>query len=194
MVYSADRSKAVVRVLVLLFVALWFIPRGDLFYVLPCVILFLCFAVHIALRLLSLGKRDLVLVLLVRLFDLPLFGFVCFLFLLCLRRAADCDCGTPWTFLLPPFSRCMYCLYTGRNIINNMASVCSRIRKLLTCHITYTIRPFFGLLRPDNPKPALDEPPSYDMNVATKEWNIAEKHSHLSWDSNPECPDKNSMF
>ena len=34
MVYSADRSKAVVPVLVLLFVALWFILRGDLFYVL----------------------------------------------------------------------------------------------------------------------------------------------------------------
>ena len=33
-VYSTDRSKAVVPVLVLLFVALWFILRGDLFYVL----------------------------------------------------------------------------------------------------------------------------------------------------------------
>ena len=31
--------------LVLLFVALWFILRGDLFYVLSCVILFLCFFV-----------------------------------------------------------------------------------------------------------------------------------------------------
>ena len=30
-VYSADRSKAVVPVLVLFFVALWFILRGDLF-------------------------------------------------------------------------------------------------------------------------------------------------------------------
>ena len=40
-VYSTDRSKAVVPVLVLLFVALWFILRGDLFYVLPCVILLL---------------------------------------------------------------------------------------------------------------------------------------------------------
>ena len=30
-VYSTDRSKAVVLVLVLLFVALWFILRGDLF-------------------------------------------------------------------------------------------------------------------------------------------------------------------
>ena len=40
--YSTDRSKAVVPVLVLLFVALWFILRGDLLYVFPCVILFLC--------------------------------------------------------------------------------------------------------------------------------------------------------
>ena len=30
-VYSTDRSKAVVPVLVLLFVVLWFILRGDLF-------------------------------------------------------------------------------------------------------------------------------------------------------------------
>ena len=37
MIYSTDRSKAGVPVLVLLFVALWFILRGDLFYVLPCV-------------------------------------------------------------------------------------------------------------------------------------------------------------
>ena len=55
-VYSTDRSKAVVPVLVLLFVALWFILRGDLFYVLPCVILFLCFSVLLALRLPRLGK------------------------------------------------------------------------------------------------------------------------------------------
>ena len=40
--YSTDHSKAVVPVLVLLFVALWFILRGDLLYVFPCVILFLC--------------------------------------------------------------------------------------------------------------------------------------------------------
>ena len=32
-VYSNDRSKAVVSVLVLFFVALWFILRGDLFNV-----------------------------------------------------------------------------------------------------------------------------------------------------------------
>ena len=44
-VYSTDRSKAVVPGLVLLFVALWFILRGDLLYVFPCVILFLRFSV-----------------------------------------------------------------------------------------------------------------------------------------------------
>ena len=81
-VYSTDRSKAVVLVLVLLFVALWFILRGDLFYVLPCVILFLCFSVLLALRLPRLGKRELILVLLVRLFGFCLFRFVGFLFLL----------------------------------------------------------------------------------------------------------------
>ena len=42
---STDRSKAVVPVLVLLLVALWFILRGDMLYVFPCVILFLCFSV-----------------------------------------------------------------------------------------------------------------------------------------------------
>ena len=36
-VCSTDRSKAVVPVLVLLLVALWFILRGDLLYVFPCV-------------------------------------------------------------------------------------------------------------------------------------------------------------
>ena len=34
-VYSTDRSKAMVPMLVFLFVALWFILRGYLFYVLP---------------------------------------------------------------------------------------------------------------------------------------------------------------
>ena len=97
-VYSTDRSKAVVPVLVLLFVALWFILPGDLFYVLPCVILFLCFSVLLALRLLRLGKRELILVLSVRLFDLCLFGFVGFLFLL----VSGNGCGL-WTFLLPFF-------------------------------------------------------------------------------------------
>ena len=81
-VCSTDRSKAVVPVLVLLFVALWFILRGDLLYVFPCVILFLCFSVLLVLRVPRLGKRELILVLFVRLFGLCLFGFVGFLFLL----------------------------------------------------------------------------------------------------------------
>ena len=54
-----------------------YILRDYLFYVLPCVILFLCFSV-----LLALGKRELIEVLFVRLFDLRLFGLVCFIFLL----------------------------------------------------------------------------------------------------------------
>ena len=57
-IYSADRSKAVVPVLVLLFVALWFILRGELFNVLPCVILFLYFSVLLALRLPRLGRES----------------------------------------------------------------------------------------------------------------------------------------
>ena len=88
-VYSTNRSKAVVPVLVLLFVALWFILRGNLFYVLPYVILFLCFSVPLALRLPRLGKRKLILVLFVRLFVLCMFGFVGFLFLLVSGK----DCG-----------------------------------------------------------------------------------------------------
>ena len=74
-IYSTERSKAVVPVLVLFFVALWFILRSELYYVLPCVILFLFFFSDlIALRLPRLGKRELILVLFVRLFDLRLFG------------------------------------------------------------------------------------------------------------------------
>ena len=78
MTYSTDPSKAVVPVLVLLFVALWFILRGNLFYVLPCVKLFLCFSVLLALRLPHLGKRELNLVLFVHMFDLRLLGFCWF--------------------------------------------------------------------------------------------------------------------
>ena len=68
-----------IPVLVLLFVALWFIYGAICF--LPCAILFLCFSVLLALRLPHLGKRELNLVLFVRLFDKRLLGFVCFLFL-----------------------------------------------------------------------------------------------------------------
>ena len=57
MVYSTDRSKAMVPVLVLFFGALWFILRGELFYVLPCVILFLCFFSPFSIAITSLGEE-----------------------------------------------------------------------------------------------------------------------------------------
>ena len=100
-VCSTDRSKAVVPVLVLLFVALWFILRGDLLYVFPCVILFLCFSVLLVLRLPRLGKRELILVLFVRLFVCTCLDLSDSSSSWGLGRAAVCDCGTPWTFLLP---------------------------------------------------------------------------------------------
>ena len=56
-VYSTGRSKVVIPVLVLLFVASRFIRRGELFKVLPFVILFLYFSVLLELRLPRLGKR-----------------------------------------------------------------------------------------------------------------------------------------
>ena len=43
-------------VLVLLLVALWFVLRGDLLCVFPCVVLFLCFSVLLVLRLPRLGR------------------------------------------------------------------------------------------------------------------------------------------
>ena len=48
-VCSTGRSGAVFPVLVLLFVALWLVLRGDLLCVFPCVILFLCFSVLLVL-------------------------------------------------------------------------------------------------------------------------------------------------
>ena len=74
-VCSTDRSKAVVPVLVLLFVALWFILRGDLSDVFACVILYLFLSVLLVLRLPHFGKRELILELFVRLFGLCLFRF-----------------------------------------------------------------------------------------------------------------------
>ena len=102
-VCSTDRSKAVVPVLVLLFVALWFILRGDLLYVFPCVILFLCFSVLLVLRLPRLGKRELISVLFVRCSVCACLDLSVSSSSWGLGRAAVCDCGTPWTFLLPFF-------------------------------------------------------------------------------------------
>ena len=55
-VYSTDRSKVMVPVLVLLFVALWFILRGDLLYVLPCVIVLVFFS-PFSIAITSLGEE-----------------------------------------------------------------------------------------------------------------------------------------
>ena len=54
---------------------LWFILLGDLFYVLPCIFLFLCFSVLLVLRLPHLGKRELTLVLFVHFVQFVLVWF-----------------------------------------------------------------------------------------------------------------------
>ena len=110
-VCSTDRSKAVVPVLVLLFVALWFILRDDLLYVFPCVILFLCFSVLLVLRLHRLGKRELILVLFVRLFGLCLFRFVG---LLCLLGSGK-GCGL-WLWHSLDFSLTLFSISNQPNL------------------------------------------------------------------------------
>ena len=87
-VYSTDRSKAVVPVLVLLFVAFWFILWGGFLCLALCNFV-LVFSVLLALQLLR-------------------FSYVCSICAClvlsgsssswCLGRAAVRDCGAPWTF------------------------------------------------------------------------------------------------
>ena len=98
-VCSTDRSKAVVPVLD--FLLFWFILRGDLLYVFPCVILFLCFFSPFSIAITSLGEER------ANLSAFRTFVLVCACLDLSvsssfwgLGRAAVCDCGTPWTFLL----------------------------------------------------------------------------------------------
>ena len=81
-VYSTDRSKAVVPVLVLLFVVLWFYSTRRFVLCLTLCYFVLVFFSPFSIAITRLGKRELILVLFVRLFDLRLFCFVCFLFLL----------------------------------------------------------------------------------------------------------------
>ena len=101
--YSTDRSKAVVPVLVLLFGALWFVLRGELLYVLPCAILFLCFFSPFSIAITSLGEER------ANLSAFRMWSICACLDLSalpsswCLGRAAICDCGTPWTFSLTLF-------------------------------------------------------------------------------------------
>ena len=56
-VYSADPSKLVVPVLVLLLVALWFSLRGDLFYVLTLCYFVLVFFSPFSIAITSLGEE-----------------------------------------------------------------------------------------------------------------------------------------
>ena len=82
-VYSTDRSKALVPVLVLLFCC--FVVHFTRRFVLSLALWYfvLVFSSPFSIAITSHGEeRELVLVLFVRLFDLRLFGFVCFLFLL----------------------------------------------------------------------------------------------------------------
>ena len=104
MVYSTDRSKAVVLVLVLLFVAIS--TRRFVLNIALCYFVLVFFnPFSIAITSLWEGKANLgAFLAFVR------FVLVCAcLFLsffsssLCLGWAAGCDCGTPWAFLLPFF-------------------------------------------------------------------------------------------
>ena len=70
---------------------------------------FLCiFVLRVAsgpgVKLARLRKRELILVFFVRLFDLVLSVSSSSW---CLGRAAVCNCGTPWTFLLPFLFDCL---------------------------------------------------------------------------------------
>ena len=72
-----------VLVLVFLFVALWFILRGEFVLCLTFCHFVLVFFSPFSITITSFGEeRELILVLFVRLFDLCLFGFVGFVFLL----------------------------------------------------------------------------------------------------------------
>ena len=117
MVCSAGRSKAVVPVLVLLFFALWLILRGGLLCVFPSVILFLCFSVLLVLRLPRLGKRELILVLFVRLFGLWLFRFVGFLFLLGSGKGCGLLLWHSLDFSLTVFTLCCFVVYSTRRFV-----------------------------------------------------------------------------
>ena len=94
MVYSTDRSM--VPVLVILFVALWFFYKATCFK--SCLVLFCsCVFSPFCIAITSLANLSAFLCL----FDFRLFVFVISSSSWCLRRTAACDCGIPWTFLLP---------------------------------------------------------------------------------------------
>ena len=100
-VCSTDRSKAVVPVVVLLFVALWFILRGDLFLRLALCYYVLVFFSPFSIAITSLGEETVNLSAF-RTFDqFALVWFCLFPLPLGVWEGLACDYGTPWTFLLP---------------------------------------------------------------------------------------------
>ena len=172
-VYSTDRSKAVVPVLVLLFVALWIILRGDLLYVFPCVILFLCFLVLLVLRLPRLGKRELILVLFVRLFDLCLFGFVGFLFLLGSGKGCGLWLWHSLDFALTFLFRCPYEETLHLCLVEMcpekiLISKCPKERFLTLNLISYAMRSI-----------TITCLFKYIENFTTKSWKFSDKNSDI---------------
>ena len=75
-------------------------PKAIFFTFTLC-LLFLCFSVLFALRLPRFRKRELILVLSYVCSICACLGFSVSSSSWCLGWAAVCDCGTPWTFLLP---------------------------------------------------------------------------------------------
>ena len=84
--------------------------RRFVIYVFPCVTLFLCFLVLLELRLPRLGKRELILVLFVRLFGLCLFRFVGFLFLLGSGKGCGLRLWHSLDFSLTFFTKLINCI------------------------------------------------------------------------------------
>ena len=95
-VYSTDRSKAVVSVLVLLFVALWFILRGEFVFCLTLCHFVLEFFSPFSIGITSLGEEranlSAFLTFVLRFVIVTLPGLFSYHF---------SDCGTSWTFPLP---------------------------------------------------------------------------------------------
>ena len=96
----------------------WSTVLRDL-YVFTCVILFLCFSILLVLWLPRLGKRELILVLFVRLFGLCLFRFVGFLFLF----GSGKGCGL-WLWHSLDFSLTFFVLNNRRIKVAELASEC----------------------------------------------------------------------
>ena len=100
----------VLRLFVLCLTLCYFFSCVFFFFLFFFFFFFFFFSVLLTLRLPHFGKRELILMLFVRLFDLRLFGFVCYFFLLCLGRAAVCDCGILGLFSYPVFAFLFNCM------------------------------------------------------------------------------------